>query len=202
MFEKFASLFKKEGQYFLFTDDFCDFLQERHHLHFIHRKKDLNIPLLQETYKTISRKLLPVELKKEDVWAYSRYKGSIFGLYKKDKLGFFFLIDNPIEIQIEFKRETPNKEQPFPFHKDINTFLDIKIPSKSDQVLAAKIVDSFVQKSILLLIPNMTRGDKIIFNRSGIFIETRKELTKEEVNIILSLLFQASTNLRHLAENY
>ena len=202
MFEKFASLFKKEGQYFLFTDDFCDFLQERHHLYFIHRKKDLNTPLLQETYKTISRKLLPVDLKKEDVWAYSRYKGSIFGLYKREKLGFFFLIDNPIEIQIEFKRETPSKEQPFPFHKDINTFLDIKIPSKSDQVLAAKVVDSFVQKSILLLIPNMIKGDKIIFNRSGIFIETRKELTKEEVNIILSLLFQASTNLRHLAENY
>lgn len=154
---------------------------------------------VRNTQLNIKNRLLPIDIEPEQIIAYTRHKGTDIGLYKTDKNGFGFYILKKIQIKsfVSFVRKDNPNNQEFNFQKEIISLMEIEMVNPDDNKYMEKFLDMYVQKYLLLLIPQMNLKDKLLFNRNGLSIEINKELTNKEVNLIMAFLYQIIDNFKN-----
>lgn len=146
----------------------------------------------RNTVANIKNRLMPIEVEETQIIGYSRYKGVDIGIYRtaQNGFGFYMLKRIPIRLFGSFVRKDEPANSTFTFQKDILNFMEIEVVNPLDKEYIEKILDMYLQKYLLLLIPQLVLGDRIFLNRNGMSLETNKELSNIEIDLIMSFIYQ------------
>lgn len=156
----------------------------------------------RNTVTNIKNKLMPIEIDEHQIIGYARYKGVDIGIYRTGQNGFgFYLLKRiPVRLFASFIRKNEPKNGTFTFQKDILSFMEIEIVNPLDKEFIEKILDMYLQKYLLLLIPQLVLGDRMFLNRNGMSLETNKELSNKEIDLIMSFIYQMIDSMKREEE--
>lgn len=143
------------------------------------------------------RKRLPVDIQPDQILAFKTYKSATIGFYiTEDKgFGFYLLKRLPIGIFASLTRKNKvNQESGIYLSKDLNELIQIDVVDIDDIPYISKVVDTYFQKYLELIVPSMRINDKIVLNRNGMSLELKPELDDKSILVIMSLILQAYEN--------
>lgn len=150
-------------------------------------------------------KKIPIDIKINTIQAIARYRGSIIAvmnnsLVNKDKFTIIGLHDNKMiyDLTIRKKHYQPDSEE-IEMNKSPNEIFDqmfqVETLTKEDNFLAQKFIDLFVQQNFIDVHYCLDIEDKIIVNKSGIFMQVHKIKNSTELNHVLAAIFVVLDNM-------
>lgn len=157
----------------------------------------------KNTYNHAERRVLPVDITGNQIIAYTSYNGFEIGFYITADKGYGFYIKRglPIKIFTSLIREPATTNENYPFlNKDVAQLLQFETATLDDLDYMKKIMNYEFQSYLELIIPSMRMKDKLIFNRNGMVLEMRRDLSQKEILATMSLLLQTCQNINELSD--
>lgn len=158
-------------------------------------------PIYREVCRLLERKVTPIQLGQEDVLGFSRYKGDLWGMYQRKRFtGFFFFVDNPVHLHIliEKKKGPSDNKENILLGEKLRENFTLTLPSTKDIEYEKKIVGTFVQNTLDDIQENLSDGDFLIVNRTGIFLGFKQSQSEETLNQMVAMMLDVHHSLRFL----
>lgn len=150
----------------------------------------------RRTKENTNRRVLPIDIDPSQIAAISRYKGSDIGFYFTNKgLGFYLVKQAPVRLFVSMTR----KDNPINQHEymvnEIMNLIEVEVVNLDDVQFTSEFTDTYFQKYLLMLIPFMEVGNRIMLNRNGLSLELKGTISESELLLIMSFLQQVHENI-------